>query len=99
MKALRAHDGRILVGLTRPYAVLVGSALASLPPEIHGRVRILGAGLTAHLPAALHPQVLHYDSRLYVLSPGTRWRGTGRHQLHFVAPAIALPPTHSSHSH
>src|SRR3546814_7263091 len=72
MKALGAHDGRILVGLTRPYAVLVGSALASLPPEILGRVRIFGAGLTAHLPAALHPQVLHYDSRLDVLSPGTR---------------------------
>src|SRR3546814_6547531 len=91
MKALGAHDGRILVGLTRPYAVLVGSALASLPPEILGRVRIFGAGLTAHLPAALHPQVLHYDSRLDVLSPGTRLDGSARSLEHFAGLAVAVP--------
>src|SRR3546814_19003578 len=89
--AVGAHDGRILVGLTRPYAVLGGSALASLPPEIPGRVRIFGAGLTAHLPAALHPQGLHYDSRLDVLSPGTRLDGQARRLGQFVGLPAALP--------
>ncbi|WP_394541516.1 DUF6884 domain-containing protein [Lysobacter enzymogenes] len=89
--ALGARNGRILVGLTRPYAALVGSALASLPPEMLGRLRIFGGGLAQRLPANLHPQLLHYDARLDVLSPGTRLDGAARSVEHFAQLAAAMP--------
>lgn len=93
MTTLGAHQGRILVGLTRPYATLVGAALASLPPEMLGRLRIFGGGLAPHLPAELHPQMLRYDARLDVLSPGTRLDGAARSLVHFAQFAAAVPMT------
>ena len=91
MTALGARSGRILVGLTRPYATLVGAALASLPPELLGRLRIFGGGLAAHLPADLHPQLLFYDARLDVLAPGTRLDGAARSLVHFALLAATVP--------
>lgn len=91
MTALGDCKGRILVGLTRPYAALVGSTLASLPSEMHGRLRIFGGGLARYLPANLHPQLLHYDARLDVLSPGTRLDGAARSIEHFAQLAAAIP--------
>lgn len=79
----QAGSGRILVALTRPYAALVGPALAALPAALRERLRIFGLGIGAHLPEALRPQIIPFDARLDVISPGTRLNGAARQLVHF----------------
>lgn len=84
-------SGRILVALTRPYAELVGTALATLPSGLQKRLRIFGIGISAHLPEALKPQIIPFDTRLDVISPGTRLNGAARQLVHFSDLVTALP--------
>lgn len=79
----QAETGRILVALTRPYAGLVGAALAALPSTLRKRLRIFGLGIGAHLPETLKPQIIPFDARLDVISPGTRLNGAARQLVHF----------------
>ena len=77
-------EARILVALTQPYARLVGAALAELPPNVIDRMRVFGAGILRFLPDTLHKQVVRYDTRLDVLSPGTRLDASSRALAHFA---------------
>lgn len=76
--------GRALVALTHPYADMIGRSLASLPPSVRSRLRIFGSGLSPHLPAALHPQIITYDGRLERVIAGTRLDAASRAMAHFV---------------
>jgi hypothetical protein len=89
--ALHAGQGRILVALSKPYAQLIGAALAQLPPAAIQRLRIFGAGIETALPAALRAQAMPYDARLDVLVPGTRLDFASRALAHFAALVTAQP--------
>jgi hypothetical protein len=76
--------GRVLVALTKPYAEMVGPALARLPTSSLSRLRLFGAGLGSVLPIELHPHLLPYDDRLDNIIPGTRSDFAQRALVHFV---------------
>lgn len=88
---LAVGEGRILVALTKPYAQLVGTALAQLTREAIKRLRIFGMSLEKSLPYALHAQVMPYDARLDALVPGTRLDFPSRALAHFAALIAAHP--------
>ena len=90
MSVITAGEGCILVALTKPYAQLVGPALAQLPARAIERLRIFGA-TDASLPAVLRPQVMPYDARLDVVSPGTRMDYPSRALAHFAKLVVAQP--------
>lgn len=91
MQALGAGDGRILIALTRPYAQLIGAALADSPAAVIARLRVFGSGLAPALPAALHAQLMPYDARLDALMPGTRLDFSSRALAHFAALIVDQP--------
>lgn len=85
LEKIAAGQGRILVALTKPYAQLVGVALAHLQPKVIGRIRIFGLSVEHSLPAALHAQVMPYDARLDMLAPGTCLDFASRALANFAA--------------
>ncbi len=93
MESLGRRPGRILVALTQPYADLVGAALALLPEEMRMRLRIFGGGVGPRLPEQLRSNVIFYDDRLDVLSPGTRLDAGARALAHFAALTHSCPVT------
>lgn len=93
LSSLARQPGRILVALTRPYALLIGPALAKLPEDTRARLRLFGSGLRASLPDALYQNVIDYDSRLDRLVPGTRLDAPARALAHFAALLGSKPPT------
>lgn len=84
MHRLAAGQGRIVIALSRPYALLIGASLAELPVAVRQRLRILGLGIKPCLPATLHPQLIHYDERLDVVIRGTKLDAWSRALSHFV---------------
>lgn len=82
--AIGPSSGRILIALTRPYAQMVGASLSALGPEALARLRIFGISLASALPAALHPALAPYDTRLDAILPGTRADFSQRALHHFV---------------
>jgi hypothetical protein len=88
---LGCDQGRIVIALTRPYALLIGDALASLLPSARKRLRLIGGGLSSCLPEVLHEQVIHYDARLDVLHPGTKLNFASRALAHFTRKVSGLP--------
>lgn len=84
MHRLAAGQGRIVIALSRPYALLVGASLSELPVAVRQRLRILGRGIKPGLPAALHPQLVNYDERLDVVIRGTKLDAWSRDLSHFV---------------
>lgn len=76
--------GRVVVALSRPYALLIGESLARLRPSVRQRVRLLGGGLESSLPTVLHPQIVRYDSRLDGFHPGTKLNFASRALAHFT---------------
>ena len=91
LEAIATGQGRILVALTKPYAQLVGVALAQLSPAVIQRLRIFGSSLEHFLPTTLHAQVMPYDARLDVVAPGTRLDFSSRALAHFAALTAAQP--------
>jgi hypothetical protein len=77
-------SGKVLVALTKPYAEMVGPALARLPTSSLSRLRLFGAGLGSVLPIELRPYLLPYDARLDTIIPGTRSDFAQRALVHFV---------------
>ncbi len=84
MHRLAAGQGRIVIALSRPYALLIGASLAELPVAVRQRLRILGLGIKPSLPAALHPQLINYDERLDVVIRGTKLDAWSRALSHFI---------------
>jgi hypothetical protein len=82
--AMAQGPGRVLIALTRPYAEMVGESLSSLEPQSLARLRIFGRSLAPVLPAALHPMIAPYDTRLDAVLPGTRADFSQRALLHFI---------------
>lgn len=91
LESIATGQGRILMALTKPYALLVGAALAQLPPTVIQRLRIFGTSLERFLSTALRTQVMPYDARLDVIAPGTRLDFSSRALAHFAA-LIATQP-------
>ena len=91
IETIASGQGRILVALTKPYAQLIGAALAQLPPAVIARIRIFGASFESSLPSTLHTQVMPYDARLDVLLPGTRLDFSSRALAHFAMLIAAQP--------
>lgn len=75
--------GRILIALTRPYAELIGPALAALPPTTRDRLRLFGEGLESALPRTLRAALMPYGRRLDAIDPGTRLDAPARALGHF----------------
>jgi hypothetical protein len=89
-RVLTQSQGRItLLALTKPYAAMVGAALAALPEELAAGLRIFGWRLQDDLPASLHRSVMNYDARLEASLPGTRNDFAQRAMAHFVD--VVLP--------
>lgn len=86
LSVLGAADtgSRILIALTRPYADLIGSALAALPATTRDSLRLFGEGLERTLPKALHTYLIPYGRRLDVIDPGTRLDAPVRALEHFA---------------
>jgi hypothetical protein len=97
LEAIATGQGRILMALTKPYAQLVGVALAQLSPAAIQRLRIFGARLERFLPTALHTQVMPYDARLDMMAPGTRLDFSSRALVHFAALAATQPLQGAAH--
>lgn len=91
LSALAEDEGRVLIALTKPYASLVGEALATSPEDLRKRLRLFGAGLQQHLPTRLHDMVMPYDRRLDVLIPGTRYDFSARALDHFSRLIASTP--------
>lgn len=83
MQSIAEQPGRILVGLSQPYAELVAADLEALPEGARARLRIFGMGLRKVLPESLAAQCIHYDCRLDVVVPGTRLDKWSRAMEHF----------------
>jgi hypothetical protein len=77
-------EGEVLIGLTQPYARMVGRSLAALPPSHRSRLRLFGLSLEAALPEVLHSAIAPYDRRLDVSMPGLLSHFSSRALLHFV---------------
>lgn len=77
--------GRVLICLTRPYAQMIGPALAQLPAALLKRLRIFGPGIAAHLPATVRRGVMEYDQRLDLISPGIQLDAGARALEHFAS--------------
>jgi len=82
----------VLVGLTRPYAVMLASALSELPEQDVARLRIIGLRLNELLPPHLQASTLPYDERLDAVLPGTRSDFAQRAVLHFVTQGLSVFP-------
>lgn len=93
INSLGAGEGRILVALSRPYALLIGDALSEMPMPIRQRLRILGLGLKQSLPDVLHSQLISYDERLDMVIPGTKLDAWARALSHFVDLIAGTPMT------
>jgi hypothetical protein len=91
MGELAGGRGRILIGLTQPYAALIGAALATMTASQRTRMRIFGFGVQACLPEVLHSQIVAYDARLDRVLPGTKRDGFLRALTHFAKLAIDSP--------
>jgi len=78
------EGGRILLCLTKPYARLLGPALAELPGATLDRLRIFGPGIGASLPESLRSRVLVYGARLDLISPGIQLDAGARALEHFA---------------
>lgn len=87
------HQSRVLVALTKPYAQLIGNALATMPLELRSRLRVFGPGIVASLPQALRSQVLYYDQRLDSISPGIKLDAAARALVHFGELTAQIPIT------
>lgn len=72
----KSAKGLVVAALSRPYARMIGTALAELAPADRARLRIVGARLNAVMPDALHPFIMPYDDRLTRLVPGAHGRCT-----------------------
>ncbi|GAN75838.1 hypothetical protein Asru_0009_31 [Acidisphaera rubrifaciens HS-AP3] len=83
-KVFSPGSGRVLIALTRPYAVMIAPTLASLPHDDLKRLRIFGAGLSTLLPPTVREAVAPYDDRLDTMMPGTRSDFAQRALLHFA---------------
>ena len=88
--------GRVLICLTKPYAQMIGPALAQLPAAVLERMRIFGPGIAAHLPTSLRSQVMAYDRRLDLISPGIQLDAGARALEHFTSLIRHTPPTDPS---
>ncbi|VEF36996.1 Uncharacterised protein [Stenotrophomonas maltophilia] len=88
-----SDNGRILVALTRPYGLMVGKGLASLPESIRTMLRIFGAGIRSVLPESLQSQVVDFDERLDQLVPGIKLDGATRALEYFVSLIRGRPTT------
>jgi len=88
--------GRVLICLTKPYAQMIGPALAALPAPMIKRLRIFGPGLAAHLPEPLRAQVMAYDQRLDLISPGIKLDAGARALEHFCSLVKHQPMLDSS---
>jgi hypothetical protein len=91
MEKLVAGRGRVLIGLTQPYAALIGAALATMSASQRARMRVFGFGVQAYLPELLHSQILAYDARLDCILPGTRRDGFLRALTHFARLTADVP--------
>lgn len=80
----RPRGGRVLLALSRPYAMMIGPSLAGLPAGDRSRLRIFGAGISQSLPEQIASCVLPYDARLDALLPGTKSDFAQRALVHFV---------------
>lgn len=85
LEAIATGQGRILIALTKPYAQLIGVALAQLSPAVIQRLRIFGSSLEHFLPTTLRAQIMPYDARLDVVAPGTCLDFSSRALTHFAA--------------
>ncbi|ENB4166179.1 TPA: hypothetical protein ACOFCG_001522 [Stenotrophomonas maltophilia] len=88
--------GRVLICLTRPYAQMIGPALAQLPAALLERLRIFGPGIAAHLPTIVRSRVMRYDQRLDLISPGIQLDAGARALEHFASLIRDVLPTDPS---
>jgi hypothetical protein len=85
---LRRHaSALVVIGVSGPYLGMIAEELAELPESMRDRVRIVGRRSQSHLPEALRPLLMPYDSRLD--DPRLGLRGTAfdypqRALAHFV---------------
>ena len=91
LDSLSLGEGRILVALSRPYALLIGKALSEMPQIFRQRLRILGMGLRQSLPTILHSQLIDYDDRLDIVIPGIKLDAWSRALSHFTDVVANLP--------
>jgi hypothetical protein len=85
-----SRKGIVLVALSRPYALMLGAALARLSPHFMKRLRIIGLRLAEVLPPTLHPMLMPYDERLEAVLPGTRADFAQRALYHFVTTCLPV---------
>jgi len=86
-------EGSILIGLTQPYARMLGPGLGVLRPQQQARLRLFGLSLAGALPKILHPAVAPYDERLNAILPGTRSDFANRALLHFAQTVLGQRAT------
>lgn len=91
--------GLVLAAVSRPYACMIGPALAELDHADRARLRIVGSRLQTVLHKSLHPFIMPYDDRLNRLVSGAHVDLAQRALVHFAQYCLGALPNEDAAAH